>query len=439
MEQLDAWKSSRNRKPLLIRGARQTGKTWLSEEFGRTRYSSVARIDLMNNERARGFFEGDLDVRRILRNISLETGVPVTPDTLVLLDEIQECPRALTSLKYFCEDAREYHVIATGSYMGIARHRDSSYPVGKVDTITLRPMDFLEYLRAIGQGMTADAIRDGTEDGGIAQLDSVFRDRLCAWLKEYMVVGGMPAVVSDFAEHHDFAEARRLQREILDDYDSDFSKHAPLRMLERIRMVWASLPSQLAKENRKFIYGALRSGARARDFEESIQWLRDYGAIAKVSAVKAIRTPLASYEDPSAFKLFAVDCGLLGALARLNPAAILEGDALFTEFKGAFTEQYVCQQLIAQHLTPYYWASSTGRAEVDFAVDHPDTVLPIEVKAQENLQAKSLRVAANHFGLDRAVRTSLAGYRDEGWLLNLPLWAIGQLSNTDMRRSMTQD
>lgn len=209
MKQLEAWKTSRNRKPLIIRGARQTGKTWLSEEFGRTRYEAVARIDLMNNERARSFFDGDLDVSRILRNISLETGVPITADTLVLLDEIQECPRALTALKYFCEDARAYHVIATGSYMGIARHEDTSYPVGKVDTLTLRPMDFTEYLRAIGQGMMADAMSDGAS---IADLDSGFRDRLKDWLKEYMVVGGMPAVVADFAEHHDFNEARKLQR-----------------------------------------------------------------------------------------------------------------------------------------------------------------------------------------------------------------------------------
>lgn len=425
MKQLETWKTSRNRKPLIIRGARQTGKTWLSEEFGRTRYEAVARIDLMNNERARSFFDGDLDVSRILRNISLETGVPITADTLVLLDEIQECPRALTALKYFCEDARAYHVIATGSYMGIARHEDTSYPVGKVDTLTLRPMDFTEYLRAIGQGMMADAMSDGAS---IADLDSGFRDRLKDWLKEYMVVGGMPAVVADFAEHHDFNEARKLQREILDDYDGDFSKHAPLRILERIRMVWASLPSQLAKENRKFIYGALRPGARAREFEESIQWLRDYGAITKVPAVTAIRTPLAAYEDSAAFKLFAVDCGLLGALARLSPSTILEGEKLFTEFKGAFTEQYVCQQLVAQRLSPYYWSSPTGRAEVDFVVDHPDTVLPIEVKAQENLQAKSLRVAVGHFDLHKAVRTSLAGYRDNDWLLNVPLWAINRLA-----------
>ncbi|MBT1162667.1 ATP-binding protein [Bifidobacterium sp. SO1] len=429
LHQLDTWKTSRNRKPLIIRGARQTGKTWLSQEFGKTRYTSVARIDLMNNERARHFFDGDLDVHRIVRNISLETGVRVTQDTLIILDEIQECPRALIALKYFCEDAPEYHVISTGSYMGITRHEGDSYPVGKVNTLTLHPLDFSEYLRAIGQDMMADMLADRD---GIRDLDASFRDKLTAWLKEYMVVGGMPAAVADFADHHDFSEVRRLQRDILDDYDSDFSKHAPLRMLERIRMVWSSLPSQLAKENRKFIYGALRDGARARDFEESIQWLCDYGAAIRVPAVSAIRTPLSSYAEQTAFKLFAVDCGLLGALSGLNPKTILDGDALFTEFKGAFTEQYVCQQLVAQDLKPYYWSAPRGRSEVDFAVDHPDTALPIEVKAEENLHAKSLRTAVDHFALRKAVRTSLAGYRDEGWLLNLPLWSINSLRGLDI-------
>ena len=429
MQQLDSWKISRNRKPLIIRGARQTGKTWLSKEFGRTRYSSMARIDLMNSERAKHFFDGDLNIPRILRNISLETNVPITTDTLIILDEIQECPRALTALKYFCEDAPEYHVIATGSYMGITRHEGDSYPVGKVNTLTLNPMSFIEYLYAIGQEMMAEAM---TDHQSIADMDAMFHNKLRTYLKEYMVIGGMPAVVSDFAEHHDVVETRRLQRDILDDYDADFSKHAPLRMLERIRLVWSSLPTQLAKENRKFIYGTLRNGARARDFEESIQWLCDYGAAIRVPAVTAIRTPLAAYADTAAFKLFALDCGLLGALADLNPRTILDGDALFTEFKGAFTEQYVCQQLVAQQLQPYYWSAPRGRAEVDFVVDHPCTVLPIEVKAEENLHAKSLRTATEHFALAQAVRTSLSGYRNDGWVLNLPLWSIDTLRNLDI-------
>jgi hypothetical protein len=395
------------------------------KEFGRRYFEDVVRIDLMQNERARSFFDGDLDPRRIVRNIEIETGRRVDPaSTLLVIDEIQEAPRALTALKYFCEDAREYHVVAAGSYMGIAmRHQETSFPVGKVDLLTLRPLTFCEFLGALGEGLLAEAVASGD----LGALEGAFSQKLTGYLREYFVVGGMPEVVAAYAESHDVRQARSLQRTIISAYDGDFGKHAPTRMLERMRLVWSALPSQLAKENRRFVYGALRSGARARDFEESIQWLCDYGVVFKVPRVSALRHPAMSYADDSAFKLFAVDLGLLGALAGLRPEVVLEGSAVFTEFKGALTEQYVAQELLAAGLTPVYWSADNGTAEVDFAVDTDRSVLPVEVKAAENLKAKSLRVACDRFGLERAVRTSLSGYRDEGRLVNVPLWAVGAL------------
>ena len=425
MRDLVAWKSSRNRKPLLLRGARQTGKTWLLGEFGSKEFSNVAHVDLFESVRARNIFEGDFDIGRIISGLSIESDQDIRPgSTLVILDEVQESPRALASLKYFQQNAPEYAVAAAGSYLGIAKHEGESFPVGKVDTLTLGPLSFLEFLDACGQGRLAEAIRSKGPRG----VDSVFSDKLVRYLAEYLFVGGMPEVVADFSQTGDFAEARRLQRNILSDYDNDFSKHAPPRILERMRLVWASLPSQLAKENRRFVYGALRRGARARDFEESIQWLVDYGAVAKVPRVSALRYPLAGYQDGSAFKLFCVDTGLLGALAGLDAKVLLDGSAVFTEFKGALTEQYVCQQLLAQGRMPFYWSAEKGDAEVDFAFDGSMAPMPVEVKAAENLKAKSLKVAREKFSLKRCVRTSMSNYRDEGVLVNVPLWAVGNLA-----------
>ena len=427
MAKLDAWKGSGRRKPLVLKGARQTGKTWLLKEFGATRYANLAYVDLYASERARRVFDGDFDTRRIISALRVETGQPIEPEgTLLVLDEVQEAPRALTSLKYFLQDAPEYHVAAAGSYLGIAKHEGSSYPVGKVKTLDLRPLSFLEFLDALGEGQAALALRQD----GAGGVDPALSDKMRLLLKDYLFVGGMPEVVREFARSRDYAEAREIQREILDNYDSDFSKHAPARILERMRMAWAALPAQLAKENRKFVYGAVRPGARARDFEESIQWLCDYGVASRVRRATALRTPLAGYADEGAFKLFCVDVGLLAALARLPVDAVLGDSTLFTEFKGALTEQYVFEQLVAEGYEPMYWSSDTGRAEVDFAVDEGGAPLAIEVKATENLQAKSLKVARGRFGLERCVRTSLSGYRDEGWLVNVPLWAIGTLGRS---------
>lgn len=412
------------RKPLLLQGARQTGKTWLVEEFGRRHFADVVKVDLMMSDEFKALFEGDLNPDRIIMQIEFRVGRKIDPQrTLLFFDEIQEAPRGLTALKYFCEQAREYHVIATGSYMGVSVGRSGdSFPVGKVDELTLHPLCFEEYLRAVAGGPIADVL-------AAADMDALMgaEDLLTRHLRQYLLIGGMPEVVASFAESGDYAEARRLQQSILMAYDADFSKHAPTRILERMRLVWKSLPGQLARENRRFVYGAVREGGRARDFEESLQWLSDYGVTHKVSRVDALRTPLLSYEDLGSFKLFGIDVGLLAAQAGLDASAVIGGSKLFTEFKGALTEQYVCQELVAQGMNPVYWSAGSGKAETDFSVELGGTVVPIEVKAGENLRSKSLRVACDRFGLSRAVRTSLSGYRDEGWLVNIPLWAIGCL------------
>ena len=427
MKELNAWKSRPRRKPLLLRGARQTGKTWLLKEFGRSSFQSVAYVDLLASSRARAVFDGDFDIQRIVTALSVETGTRITAgETLIVLDEVQEAPRALTCLKYFCQDAPEYHVAAAGSYLGIAKHEGTSFPVGKVNTFLLEPLSFLEYLCAVGEEAAVQTIRER----GALGIDAALADKMEHRLKEYLFVGGMPEAVYEYAAGHDLASVREAQGEILDAYDLDFSKHAPARILERMRLVWDGLPAQLAKENKKFVYGAVRPGARARDFEESIQWLVDYGATRRISRAGALRIPLTAYRDEGAFKLFCVDVGLLGALAHVPASALLEGSRLFTEFKGALTEQYVCQQLERQGLGPSYWSSDTGRAEVDFAVEWEGEPMPIEVKAAENLQSKSLKVARQRFGLKRCVRTSLSGYRDEGWLVNVPLWAIEPLGRS---------
>ena len=425
-EQLLRWKTDPNRKPLLLFGARQVGKTWLMCEFGKRNYARVIRYDLSSDSRARSLFAGDLDVRRIVDDIGLREGYRIDPeDTLIIFDEVQEEPRAITALKYFCENAREYHVMAAGSYLGITHHEGSSFPVGKVDMLTLRPMCFEEFLLAVGEGAAVELLRCGEYE----RLGAVLGDRIVHRLRQYFVVGGMPEAVAEFSRDEDYARARMVQNAILSAYDGDFSKHAPLRVVERMRLVWNSVPSQLARENRKFVYGAARPGARAKDFEESIQWLRDYGAVSKVSRASALRQPLKAYEDLSAFKLFALDVGLLSAMSGLEPSAVLNGSAIFTEFKGALTEQYVAQELIAAGFDPLYWSAERASAEVDFAIQHGSNVVPVEVKAAENLRAKSLRVACEKFRLDFAIRTSLSGYRNDGWLINVPLWAIGRISD----------
>lgn len=424
MQDLIRWKNSENRKPMILKGARQVGKTWLMKEFGRLHFSKVAYITFYNNQRMKRVFDDDYDIRRIIMNINIETRMEVTPqDTLIIFDEIQEAPRALESLKYFCENASEYAVIAAGSLLGVAIHEGVSFPVGKVDTLELYPMSYREFLEAMGETALADLLPQKDY-----RLISDFRDKYIFWLKNYYYVGGMPEIVQFFSQHKDYVRVRQMQNAILEQYEDDFGKHATSGDLARIRMVWNSIPMQLAKENKKFFFGQIKSGARMKDFEIAIEWLLDCGLIKKVYRVRKPAMPLKAYIDFSAFKLFLLDIGLLGALSELDAESILEGNSMFTEFKGALTEQYVLQQIVSDTgYIPYYFASESATYEMDFMVQKGRDIVPVEVKAEENLQAKSLKVYCQKYMPNYAVRISMSDYREQDWLVNIPLYAICNL------------
>lgn len=423
MQQLYDWKEKTTRKPLIVRGARQVGKTWLMKEFASSAYRQFAYINFEDNEVMKDVFQKDFDVERILMAIQLVTGIVVDTETLIIFDEIQEAPRGLTALKYFQEKAPQYHVVAAGSLLGIAMHSNDSFPVGKVDFMDLYPLSFSEFLEAVGQEAFARLL--AKKDWG---LIAAFRSKLIDLLKQYYYVGGMPEVVNAFINHKDYAEVRQLQQTILDSYDRDFSKHAPIAEVPRIRMIWRSVPAQLAKENKKFIYGVVKEGARAKDFELAIEWLIDAGLIYKVSRVKKAGIPLSAYEDFSAFKLFLLDTGLMGAMSGLPPQALLEGNVLFSDYKGAITEQYVLQQLKSvKGLSIYYWSSDTSRGELDFLLQKDVSVIPVEVKAEENLQSKSLRFCVEKNAGLHGVRFSMSDYRKQEWMINYPLYSVGYI------------
>lgn len=421
MQELLLWKQKENRKPMLLKGARQVGKTWLMKEFGRLHFKKTAYITFYNNQRMKRVFDDDYDIHRIIMSINVEAKLEATPeDTLIIFDEIQEAPRALEALKYFCENAPEYAVIAAGSLLGVAIHGGVSFPVGKVDTLELHPMDYREFLEAMGEKALADLIP--VKDYG---LMGNFRDKYIFWLKNYYFVGGMPEVVQFFSEHKDYAGVRRLQTAILGQYEADFGKHASGGELARIRMVWNSIPMQLAKENKKFFFGQIRQGARMKDFEIAIEWLLDCSLIKKVYRVNKPAMPLKAYIDFSAFKLFIVDVGLLGALSELDAESILEGSDIFTEFKGALSEQYVMQQIVSSaKYTPYYYAGSKSTYEMDFMIQKGKKIVPVEVKAEENLRAQSLKAYCKKFEPEYAVRISMSDYREQEWMVNLPLYAV---------------
>ena len=425
IEKLYEWKQSTNRKPLIIEGARQVGKTWLMKEFGKQAYEKTVYINFDSNSRMSELFSSDLDTARIIMGLELYSDVKIDPEnTLIVFDEVQEVPRALASLKYFYENAPEYHVICAGSLLGIALHQGTSFPVGKVDFLHLYPLSFKEFLIAMGKEKYVDLMN--SSDYG---LISAFRHDLIDSLKHYYFVGGMPESVSSFATEKDFGKVRRIQKRILEAYEQDFSKHAPNESVPKLRMLWNSIPSQLAKENKKFIYGLIREGGRAKDYESAIMWLTDCGLVHKVSRVTVGHLPLKAYEDMKAFKMFVVDIGLLGCMVGLNPKILLDGNDLFVKFKGALTEQYVLQQLITDpDLNIYYYTNDSGSCEVDFLVDTGDTIIPVEVKAEVNLRAKSLKTYVERFSPEVAVRTSMQDYKKESWLLNLPLYAIENLT-----------
>lgn len=419
MQDLIEWKSRYKRKPMIVHGARQVGKTWLIKEFGRRHFERTAYVSFYDNEPLHAVFNGSLDPERLLEAVSIESGTTIDPsNTLVILDEIQACPRALMSLKAFCEQKPNLAVIAAGSLLGVAIHRDISFPVGKVSWLRMYPMTYEEYLRAAGDNGLVDILsRMDTA------LINAFRERYIDRLRQYYFIGGMPEVVDSFLATHDYAEVRRIQNELLADYEHDFSKYAGHLEAERIRLVWNSFPSQLARENKRFIYSAVKPGGRAREFETAIQWLVDAGLFHRVPRITKPGLPLSAYEDFGGFKLYGLDVGLLGAQSGLQATALLGAVGPFAEFKGALTEQYVCQQMEAYGIKPWYWSAENSSGEVDFLYEASKNPLPIEVKAEENLRSRSLRAFCSKYDVERAVRLSMSPYREESWLTNIPLYA----------------
>lgn len=424
IKKLKEWKNKEDRKPMILMGARQVGKTWIMKEFGKNEYAKVAYISFYNNDRMNDVFDMDFDVDRIIMNLNIESGITITPnDTLIILDEIQNAPKALESLKYFCEDENEYHVIAAGSLLGVAVHENVSFPVGKVDMLDLYPFSFREFLLAMDEKNLVMAL--DSKDFSI--IDN-FSDKFLFWLKNYYYIGGMPAVVDSFRRNKDYIKARQIQKDILRQYEQDFGKHVDAKNLPRIRMVWQSIPIQLAKENKKFFFGQIKKGARSSDFEIAIQWLMDSGLIYKVNRVNEPHMPLKAYINMSAYKLFILDIGLLGALSDLPAKTILEKDEIFVEFKGAFTEQYVLQQLICDtQYTPYYYGTDKSTFEQDFMIQMEDKIVPIEVKAEGNIRSQSLKVYCEKYRPKKAVRFSTLKYMDQGWMVNIPLYAVSTL------------
>ena len=421
IEDLHKWKNKENKKPLIIRGARQVGKTWLMKEFGNIAYTDTVYINFENNPQMAGLFAADMKIDRIITGIEIYNGRKIDPqNTLLIFDEIQEVPAALTSLKYFNENAPQYQIVCAGSLLGVALHPGTSFPVGKVEFLDLYPLSLTEFMLAMQKGQFADLLKNGDLD-----MATTFKQEYVDLLKHYYYVGGMPEAVQNFAENRDFNSVRDIQQRILTAYEQDFSKHAPSGEVPRIRMLWNSIPSQLTKENKKFIYGLIKEGARAKDYEMSMLWLTDCGLVHKVQRATKPNLPLKAYEDLKAFKLFLVDVGLLSCQVRLGQTVLLEGDRLFNEFKGALTEQYVLQQLkTVKELGTYYWTNDRGSAEIDFLLDTGTEVIPVEVKAEKNLKAKSLKTYCEKFKPKTAVRTSMSDYKKEDWLTNIPLWAI---------------
>lgn len=428
MDDLVGWKNSVRRKPLVLNGARQVGKTWLLMEFGARHFESVAYVNLDNNLGLASQFGVGYDLPRILLMIQAESGQRVIPGkTLVVLDEVQECPKALTSLKYFCENVPELAVAAAGSLLGITFHEGTGYPVGKVDMLDLHPLSFREFLDATGNPMLREVV-----DSGDKQLLGSLAAKFRELLKQYYFVGGMPEAVATFVESADLSAVRAVQEGVLFGYERDISKHLGAAGAERALSAWRSLPAHLGQENKKFVFGHIGEGARARDYRSAITWLTQAGIATRVPRVSKPGVPLSAYADESAFKLFSLDVGLLCALSRLDASSIVDGNALFTEFRGALTEQYVCQQLVSDcNLSPCYWSAENSRGEVDFLVQRGGRVYPIEVKAEANLRSKSLRAFSGRYPGTVPRRFSLSGFCDQGWMRNVPLYAIGNSGSWD--------
>ncbi|MDD5186103.1 MAG: ATP-binding protein [Paludibacter sp.] len=421
LSELRSWKNSSSRKPLILRGARQVGKTWLLKEFAKTDYRQYVYVNFEDSPNLKSLFLQDFNIERILNVLEIHSQFKIIAnDTLIIFDEIQEAESGVSVLKYFCENAPEYHVIAAGSLLGIAFHKQTSFPVGKVDFIDLYPMSFTEFLLALGEERLTEVLK---------QKDwitlSIFKNKLTDYLRYYFFVGGMPEVVASYIEMKDMQQVRHIQNRILLSYQGDFSKHSPYEIVPRIQIVWQSIVSQLAKENKKFIYGFIRDGARAKDFELAIQWLTDSGLLLKCHRITKPEMPLIAFQDLSAFKLYLHDVGLLAAMSGIDSKSIIDGNALFTQFNGSIAEQYIMQQLkLKSDRVIGYWTNDRSTSEVDFVIQDNGKIIPIEVKSGENLKAKSFKLFCQKYKPEIAIRTSLAGYKEEDWMTNIPLWGI---------------
>jgi uncharacterized protein len=426
IETLKKWKNKPKHKPMIIRGARQVGKTWLMKEFGATEYKNTAYINFENNPVMEELFSVDMDIPRIVEGLELETSEKIVPKkTLIIFDEVQECPNALTSLKYFYENAPEYDIVAAGSMLGVALHNGKSFPVGKIEFMDLYPLSFEEFLEANNAEKFVELLNDIQSEN-----IKVFKSKYISYLKQYYYVGGMPEVVSTFVETHDYKEVRNVQKTILDAYKEDFSKHIPTATKLKLDLLWDSIPTQLTQESKKFVYKKIKSDSRAKEFEEALAWLLDCGLVYKINRATKPALPLKAYEDSASFKLFILDVGLLSALSSLPARTLIEGDKIFTEFHGALAEQFVLQQLkTLDDLTIAYWISKSNVAEIDFLIQLDGYVIPVEVKATENLQAKSLRFYRKKFTPEKSIRTSLSDYKKDDDLYNIPLFAIGKVED----------
>lgn len=421
LDLLQQWKTKPNRKPLIIQGARQVGKTWAMKHFGEHTFDQVAYINFDNNPRMKTLFEGDYNIDRLILGLKIESGVDIQAEnTLIIFDEVQEVPQALSSLKYFYENAPHFYIVAASSLLGVSLHHQVSFPVGKVDFMPIYPMDFREFLLAMGKQDLVQLL-EMRDWALINAMKSTYIDLL----RQYYFVGGMPEAVKTFVETQNLNDVRQVQRNLLMAYEQDFSKHIrDGQTVQRVRALWNSIPEQLAKENKKFVYSQLQKGARSKDYEIALQWLKDSGLVHAVPRIKKPHLPLTAYQD-NAFKLFSLDVGLLAAQSYLDPTVLLEGNRLFIEFKGALTEQYVLQQLLVLQNNPvFYWATEKGTAEVDFVLQQGQDVTPIEVKAEENLKAKSLKVYVDQFQPKHALRFSMADYKEQDWVVNVPLYGV---------------
>lgn len=416
------WKKSPSHKPLILNGVRQCGKTYIMKEFGKNEFQTFAYVNCDRNENLHQIFEGGFNISKIIRGISALSGVDIIPGkTLIFLDEVQSFPLVLESLKYFCEDAPDYHVAVAGSLLGIALHSGVSFPVGKVQTMKLYPMDFEEFLMAKGEQQLLRIMHDHDFD-----LLTALHEKCKDLLRQYYYVGGMPEVVKSYIDNGQLKPVRAIQNEILSNYAGDFSKHAPYQEVPRISMVWQSILGQLSRENKKFIYGALKKGGRAKEFEVAIQWLVDAGLVYKVNKCTKPQLPLKFYEDFAAFKLYLCDCGLMGAMADTAAKDVLIGDSVFTEYKGAFTEQYVLQQILSSGISDiYYYSADDSRMEMDFLMQREGALLPVEVKGGTSIKSNSLHnYLMEHPGI-QAIRYSMLPYKKQDFLTNIPLYAVG--------------